>query len=84
MKTELQKIPGVGPNLEKHLIALGYTTIASLKHQDPEVMYARDCLLSGQHLDKCLLYVYRCAVYFAGNDIHDSEKLQWWYWKDKS
>ena len=33
--------------------------------------------------DKCQLYVFRLAVYFAENETHEVEKLKWWYWKDK-
>jgi len=28
-----------------------------------------------------LLYVFRCAVYFAENKNPDPEKLKWWNWK---
>lgn len=82
MKTELRKIPGVGPNIEQHLLSLGYTTIESLKGQSPEDMYMQDCLNKGTPLDRCLLYEYRLAVYYAENEIHDPEKLKWWNWKD--
>lgn len=82
MKTELREIPGVGPSIEQHLISLGYTTIESLKGQDPGEMYLKDCLNNGAPLDKCLLYVYRLAVYFAENETHDPEKLKWWNWKN--
>ena len=30
-----------------------------------------------------MLYVFRCAVYFAEHEQHEPEKLKWWYWKDK-
>ncbi|MBP2662982.1 MAG: Pathogenicity locus [Firmicutes bacterium] len=83
MKTGLRKIPGVGPNIEQDLINLGYTTIESLKGRNPEEMYMKDCLFKGFKEDKCQLYVYRLAVYFAENEIHDPEKLKWWNWKDK-
>ncbi|WP_177734368.1 MULTISPECIES: helix-hairpin-helix domain-containing protein [Flavobacterium] len=35
--------------------------------------------------ERCLLYVFRCAVYFAETPMNrqDSEKLKWWNWKDK-
>ncbi len=82
MKTELRKIPGVGPNIEQDLINLGYTTIESLRGQNPEEMYRKDCLHKGFQEDKCQLYVYRLAVYFAENETHDPEKLKWWNWKD--
>lgn len=81
MKNELRNIPGVGPNIEQDLINLGYTTIESLKGQNPEEMYIKDCLYKGFQEDKCQLYVYRLAVYFAENETHDPEKLKWWNWK---
>lgn len=80
---ELRQIPGVGKTIEQDLIRLGYPTIASLKGQDPELIYQKDCVMRGVKLDRCLLYVYRLAVYYADNLQHDPEKLKWWYWKDK-
>lgn len=79
---ELQKIPGIGKNMEQHLRALGYDTIASLRGADPEEMYARECAMCGASLDRCVLYVYRCAVYFAETAHPDPEKCKWWNWKD--
>ncbi len=29
-----------------------------------------------------LLYVFRCAVYYATNKKHDPELLKWWNWKE--
>ncbi|MFL5589918.1 MAG: helix-hairpin-helix domain-containing protein [Ktedonobacteraceae bacterium] len=34
------------------------------------------------HKGSCSFYVFRCAVYYASNDIHDAELLKWWNWKD--
>ncbi|MBU5450550.1 helix-hairpin-helix domain-containing protein [Acetivibrio sp. MSJd-27] len=82
MKTDLQNIPGVGRKTEEDLIALGYTTIDSLKGQNPEEIYQRDCARRGFIIDRCQLYVYRCAVYFAETKYPDPEKCKWWYWKD--
>lgn len=82
MKSDLQTIPGVGPNMERHLLELGYSTVDSLKEADPEVMYRRECRQRGEQLDRCVLYVYRLAVYFAENTEHEPEKLKWWNWKD--
>lgn len=81
---ELREIPGVGEATEKDLIALGYTTIESLIGANPEEMYERDCIMRGFRVDRCQLYVYRCAVYYAENETHDAEKLKWWYWKDEN
>lgn len=82
MKSDLQTIPGVGPNMERHLLELGYSTVDSLKGADPEAMYNRECRQRGERLDRCVLYVYRLAVYFAENTEHEPEKLKWWNWKD--
>jgi hypothetical protein len=78
---ELQTIPGVGPSISRDLRLLGYDSIASLADQDPEAMYDRLCDISG-YQDRCVLYVFRCAVYFASNQSHDPDLLKWWSWKD--
>ena len=39
--------------------------------------------LRGEQIDRCVLYVFRCAVYYAANETHESEKLKWWNWKDE-
>lgn len=80
--TDLLEIPGVGRNMKQHLLDLGYASVEELRRQSPEEMYMRDCMLHGQTLDKCVLYVFRTAVYFAEQDVHDPEKLKWWNWKD--
>ena len=82
MKTDLTKIPYVGKETEKDLLLLGFDGIASLKGADPEAMYEKECELKGVKVDRCQLYVYRMAVYYAENEIHDPEKLKWWNWKD--
>ncbi|MBP2653707.1 MAG: hypothetical protein H6Q73_1276 [Firmicutes bacterium] len=81
-KSELERIPGIGKSMAGDLIELGYTTVASLKNQDPEKMYNRHCELKGCCVDRCVLYVFRCAVYFASNEVLEPEKLKWWNWKD--
>ena len=80
--SELRKIPGVGPDMERHLNTLGVHTLDDLRTQDAEALYARDRALHGGVLDRCVLYVYRLAVYYAQNDVHDPEKLKWQNWKD--
>jgi len=82
MKTDLTKIPYVGKETEKDLLLLGFDSIVSLKGADPEAMYEKECVLKGVKVDRCQLYVYRMAVYYAENEVHDPEKLKWWNWKD--
>jgi len=73
---ELQKIPGVGPKMEEDLNVLGYQSVEQLASANPEQMYQRLMQLRGQHIDRCVLYVFRCAVYFAGNTEHEPQKLK--------
>lgn len=83
MKTDLQKIPGIGKNMAEHLIKAGYPDIASLKGQDPEQVYTQDCLAQGLQVDRCALYCYRLAVHFADhNGALPPDKQNWWDWKD--
>ena len=79
---DLQSIPGVGPSLSQDLTDLGYQRVSQLRSADPEQMYEQLCALRGTHIDRCVLYVFRCAVYFADNSVHDPELLKWWNWKD--
>ena len=56
--------------------------LADMKIKDPENLYMDSNKLVGKEQDRCLLYVFRCAVYFAeGGRV--PEKLKWWNWKDK-
>jgi nucleotidyltransferase/DNA polymerase involved in DNA repair len=78
----LQIIPGIGKSMEQDLNKLGITAVEDLKGKNPQTMYERLCALCGQHVDRCVLYVFRCAVYFAEHETRDPEKLKWWNWKD--
>ena len=79
---ELRTIPGVGPSIAVDLWELGVRRVADLKGRDPERMYVERCAQMGQPIDRCLLYVFRCAVYFASHTRHDPERLKWWNWSD--
>lgn len=37
--------------------------------------------MRGEPQDRCLLYVFRCAVYYASRAKHDPEVLKWWNWR---
>lgn len=79
---ELREIPGVGASLAQDLRSLGIRKVADLKGRDPQALYDRLEKLTGSHQDRCVLYVFRCAVYYASRKRHDPEKLKWWNWKD--
>ncbi|MFC1660119.1 helix-hairpin-helix domain-containing protein [Gemmatimonadota bacterium] len=78
-----QVIPGIGPSLAKDLRDLGYEEVADLIGQDPEAMYSRLARVRGERQDPCVLYVFRCAVYFASCEDPDPGLLKWWHWKDR-
>jgi len=78
---ELETIPGVGPSIGQDLRDLGFHRVEDLAAQDPEEMFNALCDLRGAKIDRCVLYVFRCATYFAGNPTHDPELLKWWNWK---
>ncbi|HJP81282.1 MAG TPA: helix-hairpin-helix domain-containing protein [Candidatus Saccharimonadales bacterium] len=80
---ELQQIPGVGKSIAADLRSLGIRKLSDLKDKDPEVLYERLMVKVGAHVDRCVLYVFREAVYYASHTTHDPEKLKWWNWKDK-
>lgn len=82
MEDELRTIPGVGVETAKDLRALGINRVAELKGREPQELYEQLTVRQGGYLDRCVLYVFRCAVYFAENDTHDPELLKWWNWKD--
>lgn len=80
---DFQRIPGVGKSISLDLWNLGFRGVEELQNQDPEEMYTRFCIQEGMHIDRCLLYVFRCAVYYASNEEHDPELLKWWNWKER-
>jgi hypothetical protein len=81
--TDLTSVPGVGIKTAADLRTLGIYSIDDLRGKDPEQLYRALEDRAGCHIDRCMLYVLRCAVYYASNDRHDHEKLKWWNWTDK-
>lgn len=81
--TELRQIPNVGAQTEQDLIAMGYTTIASLRGKRAEELYAEECRLRGCLIDRCQLYLYRAVEYFVNAENPDPDKCKWWLWKDE-
>jgi nucleotidyltransferase/DNA polymerase involved in DNA repair len=79
---QLQEIPGVGPSISEDLWQLGIRSIRDLRGRDPETLYSDHCAQKGAPVDRCVLYVFRCAVYFAAAVKPDPELLKWWNWKD--
>lgn len=82
----LQCIPGVGKSIAEDLYNIGIHQVADLKGRRPEELYDVSNAFVGSVQDRCLLYTFRCAVYFAETppELQDPEKLKWWNWKDKN
>jgi len=80
----LRAIPGVGPAMARDLWDLGLRDVEGLAGRDPQALYDGLCALRGAHQDRCVLYVFRAAVYFASTppQARDPERLKWWNWKD--
>lgn len=81
---ELRDIPGIGPAMAEVLRTLGIASQNDLRGKDPEVLYRRYETLAGKPVDRCVLYTFRCAVYYCDTPKPDPELLKWWNWKDKA
>jgi hypothetical protein len=81
---ELQEIPGVGKAIAQDLWQLGIRSIQDLKDRDPKELYLHLCAQQRIQIDRYMLYVFRCAVYYASTENPEPELLKWWNWKDKS
>jgi hypothetical protein len=80
---ELQTIPGVGRSIAEDFWKLGLRKVADLKRRNPQKLYDGLCALQAVEVDRCMLYVMRCAVYFASTAKPKPELLKWWNWKDR-
>lgn len=79
---ELQIIPGVGPSIARDLVDLGVRRVPDLRGRKPGRLYEDLCTARGARQDRCLLYVFRCAVYYANHRQPEPELLKWWNWSD--
>jgi hypothetical protein len=82
MTKSLTVIPGIGKSIANDLQEIGINSIDDLKGKDPEQLYQISNKHAGKIQDRCLLYVFRCGVYYA-NGGRDPDKMKWWNWKDK-
>jgi len=82
---QLKLIPGVGKSIARNLWDIKVRSIEDLKGKSPDKLYEQSNRHARMVQDRCLLYVFRCAVYFAETDKEDREqqKLLWWNWKDQ-
>ncbi|KGK98661.1 pathogenicity locus [Methanococcoides methylutens] len=81
---ELMQMPGFGKKSAEQLWDLGIRSISELKERDPELMYLELIDLRGRHIDRCVLYGFREAVYYASHKNPEPDLLKWWNWSDKN
>ncbi|HEX2395637.1 MAG TPA: helix-hairpin-helix domain-containing protein [Bacteroidales bacterium] len=81
----LREIPGVGKSIAEDLWNIGIRKMEDLKGKNPQDLYDRSNREAGCIQDRCLLYVFRCAVYYVNTPPGDHEDalLQWWNWKER-
>ncbi len=81
---ELMVIPGIGKSLANDLVNIGITGLRDLIGKNPETLYDLSNKFAGIVQDRCVLYTFRCAVYYVNTppNFHEKEKLKWWNWKD--
>lgn len=80
---QLQVIPGIGKACALDLWNIGIRKVDDLAGMNPRVLYEKLNEVTGATHDICMLYTFRCAVYYASENHHDKNKLNWWYWKEK-
>lgn len=81
---EFQTLPSVGKAVALDLWNIGIRNISDLKGKNPMELYERLNYITGMKHDICMLYSFRCMVYYVNEAQHDKQKLNWWYWKDKT
>jgi hypothetical protein len=77
-----QALPGVGKAVANDLWRMGYRSVEELKNKNSDELYAQLNKLTGTTVDRCMLYTFRCIVYYISNKKHDPKLLKWWNWKD--
>jgi predicted RecB family nuclease len=80
----LMQIPGVGESIANDLYLIGILEVEDLKGKNPQELYEISNAKVGTVQDRCLLYVFRGAVYFAETpkEKQKPELLKWWNWKN--
>ena len=79
------QIPSIGKSIANDLWNIGIAGVADLRGRDPDDLFNLSNRYAGVIQDRCLLYSFRCAVYYAETRSveRDPELLKWWNWKDQ-
>ena len=77
---QLQDLISVGPAMLRDFELLGVRSVAQLARRNPDRLYRQLERVAPQHLDICVLDVFRAAVAQARNPRLQAEQCQWWWW----
>jgi Pathogenicity locus len=80
---QLGELISIGPAMLRDFKLLGIRSVAQLAKQNPQRMYEKMELATGQRLDPCVLDTFCAAVAQARNPRLAVEKCQWWWWSRK-
>ena len=81
---EFQTLPGVGKSIAKDLWNMGFRSVDNLKGKNPDALYEQLNKLLGVTVDRCMLYTFRCIMYFVSHEKHEPKLLKWWAWSDEN
>jgi hypothetical protein len=62
---ELKQISGVGISIATDLWNIGITSVNDLKEKVPKLLYCQSNKFADCTQDRCLLYVFKFAVYYS-------------------
>ena len=77
---EFQQLGSIGPAGALDLLQLGFRRIDELRGQDPNLLHARLCELTGVRQDPCVEDVLRCAIAQAEVAELPDKWKQWFHW----
>lgn len=75
----------MGKSFATDLINIGIYSVTALKGKSPEILFDKSNQFAGADQDRCVLYVFRCAVYYSetAENNREIELLKCWNWKDE-
>ena len=73
----------MGKTIAGYMRDIGINSVDDLRGRDAEELYQQLCEYQGVKVDRCMLYVFRCSIYYASNTKHDPELLKWYNHKSR-
>jgi hypothetical protein len=74
-------LQGIGPSMAGKLWDLNVHSLEALAGSDAQKLYDRLIHIRGHHIDRCVLYCLRCAIYQATHESPEPSRCLWWNWQ---